>query len=229
MTDKWLNNLQFFLHITGHQPNKTHSSTRVGAPGSLLGQTFTLNFWARARHHSLLKFYRWIQCTAKGRNTSCCCCSVASVLSDSMRPHRRQPTRLCRPWDSPGKSTGVGCHRHISYCIAIDRVMPDSWKTVKPFGLKLHLFKMHLYNLWLTFCLWAHSRHSVSLRTGSRAPTDTKILGQSSSLSQIPYMRVLHPQVQPPAYHKHSINATRWAVGWICGCETADSECWRDF
>ena len=27
-----------------------------------------------------------------------------------MRPHRRQPTRLCRPWDSPGKNTGVGCH-----------------------------------------------------------------------------------------------------------------------
>ena len=27
-----------------------------------------------------------------------------------MRPHRRQPTRLPRPWDSPGKSIGVGCH-----------------------------------------------------------------------------------------------------------------------
>ena len=25
-------------------------------------------------------------------------------------PHRRQPTRLTRPWDSPGKNTGVGCH-----------------------------------------------------------------------------------------------------------------------
>ena len=25
-------------------------------------------------------------------------------------PHRRQPTRLSRPWDSPGKNTGVGCH-----------------------------------------------------------------------------------------------------------------------
>ena len=27
-----------------------------------------------------------------------------------MRSHRRQPTRLRRPWDSPGKNTGVGCH-----------------------------------------------------------------------------------------------------------------------
>ena len=31
-------------------------------------------------------------------------------MSDSVGPHRRQPTRLSRPWDSPGKNTGVGCH-----------------------------------------------------------------------------------------------------------------------
>ena len=32
-------------------------------------------------------------------------------MSDSVRPHRRQPTRLLRPWGFPGKSTGVRCHR----------------------------------------------------------------------------------------------------------------------
>ena len=31
-------------------------------------------------------------------------------MSQSVRPHGRQPTRLPRPWDSPGKNTGVGCH-----------------------------------------------------------------------------------------------------------------------
>ena len=31
-------------------------------------------------------------------------------MSESVRPHRWQPTRLCCPWDSPGKNTGVGCH-----------------------------------------------------------------------------------------------------------------------
>ena len=31
-------------------------------------------------------------------------------MSDSVRPHRRQPTRLPRPCDSPGKNAGVGCH-----------------------------------------------------------------------------------------------------------------------
>ena len=40
----------------------------------------------------------------------CCCCYVASVVSDSVWPHRRQPTRLLCPWDSPAKNIGVGCH-----------------------------------------------------------------------------------------------------------------------
>ena len=34
-----------------------------------------------------------------------------SVMSDSLRPHGLEPTRLLCPWDFPGKSTGVGCHR----------------------------------------------------------------------------------------------------------------------
>ena len=50
-------------------------------------------------HHHLLHHYY-----------CCCCCYVTPVASDSVRPHRRQPTRLPRPWDSPGKNTGVGCH-----------------------------------------------------------------------------------------------------------------------
>ena len=36
--------------------------------------------------------------------------AVASVVSDSVQPHRRQPNRLRCPWDSPGKNNGVGCH-----------------------------------------------------------------------------------------------------------------------
>ena len=40
----------------------------------------------------------------------CCCWCITSVVSDSVRPHRRQPTRFPCPWDSPGKNTGVGCH-----------------------------------------------------------------------------------------------------------------------
>ena len=35
---------------------------------------------------------------------------MSSVVSDSWRPHGRQPARLLCPWDSPGKITGVGSH-----------------------------------------------------------------------------------------------------------------------
>ena len=38
--------------------------------------------------------------------------AAAKVLQScpTLRPHRWQPTRLPRPWDSPSKNTGVGCH-----------------------------------------------------------------------------------------------------------------------
>ena len=36
-----------------------------------------------------------------------CACSV---MSNSLRPHGLEPTRLLCPWDFPGKNTGVGCH-----------------------------------------------------------------------------------------------------------------------
>ena len=39
-----------------------------------------------------------------------CCCKVASVVSDSVRPHRWQPRRRPCACVSPGKNTGVGCH-----------------------------------------------------------------------------------------------------------------------
>ena len=41
-------------------------------------------------------------------------------MSDSVRPHGRQPTRLPRPWDSPSKNTGVGCH-FLLQCMKVKR------------------------------------------------------------------------------------------------------------
>ena len=51
-------------------------------------------------------------------------------MSDSVRPHRRQPTRLPRPWDSPGKNTGVGCH-FLLQCIKVksEREVTQSYPT----------------------------------------------------------------------------------------------------
>ena len=53
--------------------------------------------------HKELETTEWLSLTYSS-------CYVASVVSDCVWPQRRQPTRLSRPWDSPGKNTGVACH-----------------------------------------------------------------------------------------------------------------------
>ena len=71
------------------------------------------------------------------RHLCCCCCWVASVMSDSARPHRRRPTRLLRPWDSPGKNTGVGCH-FLLQCMKVksDSEVAQLCPTQRPHGLQ---------------------------------------------------------------------------------------------
>ena len=61
----------------------------------------------------------------------CCCCQVTSVVSDSVQPHRRKPTRLPCPWDSPGKNTGVGCH-FLLQCMKVksEREVAQSCQTL---------------------------------------------------------------------------------------------------
>ena len=64
----------------------------------------------------IYKNYELSNCTSKVHNAGWslpqppAAAAVTSVASDSVRPHRRQPTRLPCPWGSPGKNTGVGCH-----------------------------------------------------------------------------------------------------------------------
>ena len=42
-----------------------------------------------------------------------------SVMSDSLRSHGLQPSRLLHPWDFPGKSTGVGCHCLLQWSVLL--------------------------------------------------------------------------------------------------------------
>ena len=52
------------------------------------------------------------------REACYCYCQVTSVVSDSVQPHRQQPTSLPHPWDSLGKNTGVGCH-FLLQCVKV--------------------------------------------------------------------------------------------------------------
>ena len=56
--------------------------------------------------HHLLKFAQ-VQVLAAA--------AVSLQSCPTVQPHRRQPTRLPCPWDSPGKNTGVGCHCLLQY------------------------------------------------------------------------------------------------------------------
>ena len=55
-----------------------------------------------------------------------------------MQPHRRQPTRLCRPWDFPDKNTAVGCH----FLLQCMKVKGEKWShsgmsdSLRPHGLQ---------------------------------------------------------------------------------------------
>ena len=60
--------------------------------------------FSRQEHWSGLSFPSPMQESEKWKGSR-------SVMSDSSWPHGLKPTRLLRPWDFPGKSTGVGCHR----------------------------------------------------------------------------------------------------------------------
>ena len=58
-----------------------------------------------------------------------------SVMSDSSQPHGLQTTRLLRPWDFPGKSTGVGCHCLLCFdCVDHYKL----WKIMKEMGIPNH-------------------------------------------------------------------------------------------
>ena len=55
-------------------------------------------------------FYIYSHVTFRDNVTSAAAADKSLQLSDSVQPHRWQPTRLPHPWDSLGKNTGVGCH-----------------------------------------------------------------------------------------------------------------------
>ena len=59
-------------------------------------------------------------------------------MSDSVSPHRWQPTRLSCPWESPGKNTGVGCH-FLLQCMKVksESEVAQSYPTLSdPHGLQ---------------------------------------------------------------------------------------------
>ena len=66
-------------------------------------------------------------------------------MSDSVQPHRWQPTTLPHPWDSPGKNTGVGCHFLLQYMkVKSESEVAQSCPTLRdPMGCSLPGSSIH--------------------------------------------------------------------------------------
>ena len=95
-------------------------------------------------------------------------------MSDSVRPHRWQPTRLPRPWDSPGKSTGVGCH-FLLQCMKVKgkllsrvRLLASPWTAAHQAPLSIGLSRQEYWNgchcllLVKSYLLFKSSSNSIS-------------------------------------------------------------------
>ena len=129
------------------EPQGKPKNTRVGSL-SLLQWIFL----TQESNWGLLHCRRILYQLSYQGSPCCCCCEVASVVSDSVRPQRRQPTRLCRPWDSPGKNTGVGCH-FLLQCMKVksEKEVPQLCLTLSnpmdcsPPGSSVHGFSRQEY------------------------------------------------------------------------------------
>ena len=94
-------------------------------------------------------------------------------MSDSVRPHRRQPTRLPRPWDSPGKNTGVGCHFLLQCmkvksenevaqsCLTLSNPMDCLKKTTPHLPVNLNGYFMMHFEYFQNICFHKKQRFSL--------------------------------------------------------------------
>ena len=97
---KWITNKDLLLYNTGSSA-QCYVTAWVG--GKFEGEWIHVNVW-------LSPFVVHLKLP---QHCSLAISSVQfshSVVSDSLRPHGLQPTRVLRPWDFPSKSAGLGCH-----------------------------------------------------------------------------------------------------------------------
>ena len=93
--------------VHGESPDRT---TGVGCYAFLQGI-----FPTQIANLCLLSLLHWqtgsLLLVPPGKTTNSIAAAAKSLQSClTVQPHRQQPARLPRPWDSPGKNTGVGCH-----------------------------------------------------------------------------------------------------------------------
>ena len=126
-------------------------------------------------------------------------------MSDSATPHRRQPTRFPRPWDSPGKNTRVGCH-FLLQCMKVksEREVTESYPTLSdPMdyslpGSSIHgIFQARVLE-WGAIAFSVKVQHLVKI-SGHIFHRPSKILFLPTTLtsSNLRYLLKSHPLAPP--------------------------------
>ena len=98
-------------------------------------------------------------------------------MSNSVRSHRRKPTRLPHPWDSPGKNTGVGCH-FLLQCMKVKllscvELLATSWTAAYQAPLSMGFSRQEY---WSGVPLPSPSIHHTSLRIPLFGPTSSLLI-----------------------------------------------------
>ena len=102
------------------------------------------------------------------------------MVSNSLRPHRLQPTRLPRPWDSPGKNTGVGCQALLQEIFPTQGSNPHllcllhwqlgSLPLTPPEKPKPFLITHNFMGYWMTFkCQWVGKTDNSGIMKASHS------------------------------------------------------------
>ena len=153
-----------------------------------------------------------------------------------MRPHRRQPTRLPRPWDSPGKNTGVGCH-FLLQCIKMksESEVAQSCPTLcDPMDCSLPGSSVH--GIFQARVLeWGAIAFSIALTNPlpfNQDVVDTvyKMLWTPSGMSHMSAVLVHVAQGQWEAPGWGQTAAWGWALRWSLGAATrhcAEPQAWE--
>ena len=92
-------------------------------------------------------------------------------MSDSVRPHKWQPTRLFCPWDSPGKNTEVGCHV-LLLCMKVksEREVAQLYPTLHdPMDCVAYQAPLSMQNNYKDICIKQSSRiHEANINKNQR-------------------------------------------------------------
>ena len=125
-------------------------------------------------------------------------------MSDSVRPHRRQPTRLPHPWDSPAKNTGVGCH-FLLQCMKVKSESEDahSYPTlIDPMdcslpGSSVHgIFQARVLE-WVAIALVKKTNKQTKKQKNTQKPNcqcrRCRRLGLDPWIGKIPWRRAWQP------------------------------------